>query len=353
MKDRSQVKEFVLSRGDPLSLLSHMTFYGLASILESEGQSGVLLSWTDGMAPRPRLSGPYLTEQVLARSVLSHAEVRSRSDSWPSERIAIQSKTGSTQRGLMSPRLGAISDWPDLQSRRHRVLNELMESRRWVDSRLLWSLGEPSYWRFGKDGKLARQDEGASRLEMQPRNQGSEIVGNRFSPLADLVKKRTESDVISGLRGEVVLDKLGNDKPSSRSATGFRGPGPVDDVVSWCALWGISQFALSQSTRETAATLGHLSSRSKDLNASWFYVPVWRGEWTPSRLRSLLAGSQLRQAAAEAVGLGRGTVLEPTERWLQVRDVLAVITFRIEILGGKSPESRAQRGTLHRIGLAP
>ena len=46
------------------------------------------------------------------------------------------------------------------------------------------ALGEPCYWVSDRLGAI-QQDSAASRLEMQPRNIGSEFVGNRLRKLAD------------------------------------------------------------------------------------------------------------------------------------------------------------------------
>lgn len=349
MSEEMQVDRFVLSRSDPMTLLSHMAFYGLASIIEAEGLTGLRLSWTGGMAPRPQLCGPGLAGEELAEVVRRHAAGRAGERSWLSKRVALPGKKGPVDRGLMSPRIGKVDEWNDLQDQRHDVLDRLTEERSWVDLRLLWSLGEPCYWRLNRKGERM-QDDGSSRLEMQPRNQGSEIVANRFAPLARYVGTRSLDVVVAGLRGEVTNDELGHGQPDSRSATGFRGPGPVDDALAWCALWGISQFPLTPSTRKPAATAGHLGPTS----GGWFYVPTWRGDWSASRLRTILASRQLRAFATEAIG---ESTAEPTlgvsAKWLAARGVRAVVTFPVERFGSPSaPERRAQRGTLHRLGVA-
>lgn len=344
MNKETRVQHFVLEGCDPMTLLSHMAFYGLASIIETEVLTGLRLSWTEGMAPRPRLCGPGLTEQDLAETVRRHAATRARPLSWPSERVLVAGKA----RGLMSPRMGKVDDWDDLQHQRHAVLDRLAKEGAWLDLRLLWSLGEPCYWRLNHKGERM-QDDGSSRLEMQPRNQGSEIVANRFAPLAGFVGTRSVEAVIAGLRGEVTNDELGHGQPDSRSATGFRGPGPVDDALAWCALWGISQFPQTPSTRRATTTAGHLGSPS----GGWFYVPTWRGDWSASRLRTILASSQLRAIGTQAVGEATAeTTLGPSAKWLAARGVRAVVTFPVERFGSPSaPERRAQRGTLHRLGV--
>jgi len=331
----------VLEGSEPLSLLSHMAFYGLAAILEGDGRDGLRLSWTAGMSPRPVLSGPGLDNDAIGEMVRLHAASRARG-SWPSERLSLAGK----ERGLMSPRVGKIDDWENLQRRRRDTLDRLVDEQALVDLRLVWSLGEPCYWRFDKK-EAPLQDDAASRLEMQSRNNGSEVVSQRFAPLAALVAERPAEAITAGLVGTSVSDQLSDNSPNGRSGTGFRGPGPVDDAVAWCALWGISQFPLIQSTRRRATTAGHIGKGDKES----FYVPVWAGRLAPSRLRTVLASAQLRAVAAAATSPGGSLAAAgQSVRWLAARGVLAVITFPVARFGSaKAPERRAQQGVVHRL----
>ena len=84
-------------------------------------------------------------------------------------------------RALMSPRLTTFGDettWRQAQENRHKVLDSLTDQGRWLDLRFLAALGEPCYWVTDRQGAI-QQDSAASRLEMQPRNIGSEFVGNQ------------------------------------------------------------------------------------------------------------------------------------------------------------------------------
>jgi CRISPR-associated protein Csb3 len=341
MVEDRRLGSLVLEMSEPLSLLSHMAFYGLSSILEADGRRGLRLAWTSGMTPRPELSGPGLDDHAVGEALRRHAADRAGPGSWPSEQFSVAGK----QRGLMSPRVGTIDDWDGLQDRRCDVLDRLGDEEEWVDLRLLWSLGEPCYWRFDK--AVRRQDDAASRLEMQPRNHGSEIVGNRFAPLAAFLAECSPEAITAGLRGIALSDQLGKNQSDSHSGTGFCGPGPVDDAVAWGALWGISQFPLVQSTRRQAATAGHIGAGG----AGSFYVPVWAGEWTPSRLRTVLASRQLCSVATEAATPdGSIAAVGQSVGWLAGRGVRAVITFPVERFGSASaPERRAQRGRLQRL----
>lgn len=337
--------DIVLTSSDPRLMLSHLAFYGLAGILSEAG--GVRCSWTDGMAPHPRLTGDWITPLRVAEEVRKHAGRHADSDSW----IAA-AQPGDPKRGLMSPRIatvGSADRWRDLQHARHTVLDELTTRQHELDLRLVGALGEPAYWRLGIKPGEARQDDGASRLEMQPRNQGSEFVGSRLRPIGRAVAARTVEQVLDGLLGRTVVDEVGGNAPDSRSGTGFTAPGPVDNSLVWCALWGIAHFPIAQRPRSTAITTGHVGRAA----AGYFYVPAWRGQWSPARLRSVLTDASLRTMASlpiPATGTRSPIGEAAARRWLLDRGVRAVIRFEIRRYGSDSaPERRTQLGQVARL----
>ncbi len=336
------MNEFVLDRSDVRIMIWHMALYGLAAIVQDAGIPDVHLSWTGGMEPRARLNGPELSGEVIATAVRDHAAARSH-DTWVQADVVING----TARGLMSPRLTPFGDDQELRARvqqlRHRELDQLQERRQWLDLWLLAALGEPSYWSFNRKGdKLP--DSGASRLEMQPRNQGSEFVGTRLRKLAEAVAARTPQTVQEGLSGAAIRDEIGKNAVTSSTPTGLTNPGPTDNAVAWCALWGISQFPLAYRVEGAAVTTGHLGTTRSE----WFYLPVWQQPWRPARLRTVLAGDQLRTLAAADLRLRR-TVSEPQAlavgTWLACRGVVGAVRFPIERFGSDlAPERRARQG---------
>jgi CRISPR-associated protein Csb3 len=251
----------------------------------------------------------------------------------------------------MSPRLSAFKEdtWASVQQLRREVLDSQTSEHRWLDLRFLAALGEPCYWRFNKTGGRL-QDDGASRMEMQPRNQGSEFVGNRLRKLAEAVAGREPSKILQGLRGESVTDEIGNDRPDSRTATGLAGPGPTDNAIAWCALWGISQFPITMRVGMTAETTGHFIFRRDE----WFYAPMWHGPWRPARVRSILASHSLRVLASDEIKetfAGKeqkphaDTEVSEARAWLRARGVAGAIRFPIQKFGSaNAPERRAMGG---------
>lgn len=343
---------FELGTRDPRELLTHMVAYGVAAIVEAATTTSPMLSWTTGLDARFQVAHETLESTDLAVLVKRHATRLAEDSAWPQERIELKGR----KRGLMSPRLSTITDWEELARRRHAVLDRLTCEDAWLDQLFLWSLGEPCYWSPNAQGDF-RQDDAASRLELQPRNQGSEIIGNRLSPLARAVAERTPGEITDGLLGRLCRDTVGTNRPDSRSGLGFRGPGPVDAVVSWCALWGISQFALTRSVRHTT-TAGHI--RCGRVEA--FFVPIWYGEWTPARLRTILSSAHLRAVATEAIAYLRDNAGDENDtpgvfgasvgtRWLRERNVAAIVIFPVQQFGStKAPERRAQRGIVYVVG---
>jgi CRISPR-associated protein Csb3 len=339
--------EIMLAGCEPYTLLSHMALYGLGAILEADGVRDVHLGWVAPANPRPVISIADIDEQEVAERIRHHARTYTAADSWVQRNIALAGK----QRGLMSPRLSQFGDddtWKLAQRSRHEVLDELTDACHELDLRFLAALGEPCYWSFNiKRDSL--QDDGASRLEMQPRNRGSEFIGTKLRPLAGTVALRDPATILAGLRGDSVEDELGHNTSGSRTATGLANPGPTDNALAWCALWGISQFPLAMRVNGagrgngTAVTSGHLSHRRRE----WFYVPSWKGRWRPARLRSVLASQELRTAAASGLDLAGYTdpQVAAAKAWLGARNVEGIMRFPIHRFGSdNAPERRAMRG---------
>lgn len=332
----------VLGRGDVRTLLSHLALYGLAALLDEAGVPDVRLSWTPGMQPLPRVVCESLTRDVLGKVVGDHARVHAAGPSWVQRDIELKG----TARGLMSPRLTPFGDldvWKRVELARHRELDLLTDDRAWPDLRFLAALGEPCYWSHNRQD-VPLQDDGASRLEMQPRNQGSEFVGSRLRKLAGKVAARGSDAVAAGIEGTLPVDEIGSDRVDSRTPTGLASPGPTDNALAWCALWGIGQLPSTPRIDAAAVTSGHLGRSRRE----WFYVPVWEAAWRPSRLRSVLASQQLHDAATR--DLADRSAADPAREvrsrsWLAARGVIGIVRFPIERFGSDSaPERRAMRG---------
>lgn len=341
------MSEFVMQGADVRVLLWHMALYGLGAILEDAGVEDVRLSWTRGMQPRGAITATGLSRDVVDDIVREHAKQHVTQTSWLLRDVQLRDSKGKTSvRALMSPRLstfGGRDVWQGVQAARHREIDQLSRSQALLDLRLVAALGEPCYWSRDRLGK-ARQDDGASRLEMQPRNSGSEFVTSRLRKLAKSVAAREQGRVTSGLAGVTKDDESERNKFDSRTPTGMASIGPTDNAVAWCALWGISQMPIASRVNKTVLTSGHIGGQSRE----WFYVPVWTKPWSSSRLRSILSSRQLLDAASRDLpGRWRSAASEEirSRRWLAARHVDGIMRFDIEQVGkGDAAERRAMHG---------
>jgi len=216
--------------GAATSALTHFALYGLAAILEDENGQSVRLCWTDEADPKPQLDAELEPGEVAA-AVHRHATRCASPESW----LGVRFDAGDRHLAAFSPRVATPSTpsaWHHLQETRHAGLDAVAAAGSELDLRMIGALGEPAYWPLehkstrGVAKSEDKSDGGASRWEMKTRNRGAEFVGNRLLPLAHVVASRTIDGVRSGLVGQTIRDEAGNDKPDSRSGTGFTRPGP-------------------------------------------------------------------------------------------------------------------------------
>lgn len=334
-----------LAGSDPRQLYTHFLLYGLAAICEDADVDDLRLSWTPGMTPRPRLAGTGLTPESLGGLVAAHARDHT-DDTWLQQGLP-----GEPARGLFSPRLKpptSSQGWLTLQSHRQHGLDWLTAQPATLDLRMLGALGEPAYWRRSPKGAAVPGD-GASRLDMQPRNHGSEFVGTRLRPLAAAVAARTADQVASGLLGETLVDDLGGSaNAESRGSANLRTLGPADSAQTWAALWGISQAPVAHQVHRQSNTAIHIRRGGTTPRAGTFAAPVWAGAWRPARLRAVLRSGQLTATGAALTDDDPPPLV--SHAWLTSRGVLAVWTFPVGTFGSASaPERRALDGHLHRL----
>jgi CRISPR-associated protein Csb3 len=312
--------------GSVTSALTHFALYGLAAIVEDETGQSVQLYWTDESNPKPQLDTGQEPE-VIAAMVHRHAARHASPESW----LAVRVNHEERDTAAFSPRIKKPStpqSWRQLQGARHAGLDAVVSSRGWLDMRMIGALGEPAYWPNGKEDT----DAGASRWEMKTRNQGAEFVGNRLVPLAQSVAARTTDQTLTGLTGETVNDEAGSNKPDSRSGTGFARPGPVDNALAWCALWGISQFPVVHHNGAQSTTAGtHVPGVSK--YATYVFLPVPTRPITSSRLRTILTSRQLPLAVTTENTEGPLDVIvaDAARKWLTERSIRALMRFPVDL----------------------
>ena len=344
------MSELMLS-GDARVALSHMAAIGLAAIIEEGGDNSVSLRWTAALASRALITTERAGWQEVARAVREHARAHIAESNWTAASVGGDGDDA----GLLSPRIKTPDDaegWRRLTDRRRDAFDGLVTDRRWLDLRMIGALGEPAYWRFDRQGK-PRPDDGASRWEMKTRNRGEDFVRHRLRKLASSVASRDIAAVHDGLTGAALVDEI-DGSPGSRTATGLANPGPADNAVAWCALWGISQFPVVPRISRQSSTSGHISigggagSRKQDL----FCIPVPARPVRLARLRSVIVSRQLADTAAAAAS-GRADEIEAqvARQWLLARGIGAVAVFPIGVFGSaNAPERRALTGEIVWLG---
>lgn len=329
-----------------LWLFTHAVLWGAGAVAAAAG-GRVTLGWTAGLQPAPVLHG--VDEVRLA--ALVHASAVRATDHRHWIQAALPHEPG---RALFSPRLRAFSAnaWPAWQAARDSHVDQMVAAGAALDLRLVAGLGEPSSWH--EDRGEPRQDHAASRLELQPRNQGSEFVGTRLRALAAATSRRSLGEVAAGLTGQLVRDEA-SDSADSRSAANLRPPGRTDNALAWLAMWGLAALPVQHRVGEPSRTPPHLPRGRQDglgdeVRAGHVVVPLWAGRWTGARLRSVLTSAALSAIGAEARS-GPSTGLRREQQWLTERGVTGIVLMPMHTFGStSSPERRVMGGEAVRLG---
>lgn len=325
------------------SVLTHMAALGFAAIVEDRtGELCRIEARPNGfLVHLPDNLNPMAAAEVVSR----HA--RARTESW----VTATCTVGNSTIGVMSPRGPAPADraaWAESSGERKRLYDAAYASpTAWLDLEFMAALGEPAYWASDKDGK-PRLDFGASAWEMKTRNRGEDFISNRLALLCDAVAKREPADVLAGLNGDRRRDEVGSGSVTSRTPTGLSAPGPTDNALAWCALWGISQFpvmhrALSsrgsrQGTGSRSVTTGMLRGLHRGSNVrAHVYLPVFDRAVRTSRYRTVASSAQLARRAALIV-------LAPDGRAGRVGDTDQVRDRRAELDGASDVHWLIEKG---------
>ena len=329
--------------GSPEDLFSHMVLWGLAAICEDAGLEEVRGSWSTDLPTHPILHVRADPEDV-AEAVLAHARLRAAEDSWLRETFALRDGAKPTTIATMAPRTAyptTQAAWQELTDAQDQVTRRLPSA---LDARLIAGLGVRAWWRW--EGTSQRPDRGCNQWEMRTRNRGMDVVKDRLLPLASEVQGWSVQAVLDGLRGDAVNDAVGKNAATSRTATGFRLPGPVDNARAWCALWGLSLLPVlprRDSGGHSPAWVRRADVEDAQQNQLLMVVPS-RPLGT-ARVSALLNSKQLLTAAQSA----RYTPAERDSalRWLGKRGAHLVMAFPVRVGGSASaPERQALSGKL-------
>lgn len=326
--------------GKVTSALPHLAAAGMALIADASRIPRVRYHWTDEVNSSLVLDAP-VSNNELAEAVLAHVRHHAEASSW----LAATTEDG---HGLFSPRLALPSDWDAFSQRRLAAYPEVNSAWDFLDDRLIGALGEPAWWRAG-DGSSA--DSGASRWEMKTRNRGEDFISRRLWPLAQAVSTWTADDVEAGLTGRGLRDDQGKGKADSRSATGLTPPGPADNALVWCALWGLA----TTRTIHSATTISASSAMwpTGITHPRWAAMPVYTSPVGVERWSAIVNSRQFASYASTLTAVGEIDAVrqQADERWLLAQGVRAVVLFSIMKTDNvSSPERWVQPGEIH--GLA-
>lgn len=311
--------------------LTHFAGFGLAAILEDQGNSSLRMHWDEGTSPSLVITG--VTADEVGAAVHNHAASIGE-DHWILAQLDDARRQGAS---LFSPRIRSATgreEWETYSSQRRQYLTAVLGR---LDRSMLHGLGEPAHWHHTH--KDNQPDRGASRWEMKTRNRGEELVTHRLRPLLKAIRSRSTEELAAGLSGNQLVDI--EKKADSRTGTGFTKPGPVDAAVAWCALWGISWMPtvhqvhqMSQSPAVFPRTRVHPDRAALPILAKPVSFPL---------VRAVLRSRQLDVAAFSPDDAEART----SRRWLSDRGVVGLARFRIHLGGSASaPERHLQDGTL-------
>lgn len=325
------------------SAFSHFSLLGLAAIVEDSG-SRVRFGWcSDKGAPKAFLDCE-LSLNEIAEVVHAHASHHLTQSSWMQVTTDVGKNDG---RPIFTPR-GVKLDpgqCEDYVAQRRSWLTENPEQAAGLDGRMLAGLGEFAWWH--NDCKLRSEDDGASRWEMKARNKGMDVIRDQALKLAKAVALRDVAAVRDGISGAQVVDEVGKNDLESRSATGFQMPGPVDNVLAWCALWGMSVFPVAHQTPE-AHTSSHGLSQTpctfgrRRVHPEHAGLPVFDGPVSLRKYRYVVLSRALdielfHRETADTAAVARSA------RWLLGQGVGWVLDFTIHLGGSSSAPERALR----------
>lgn len=321
--------------GRVTNALEQLALVGLASILEDQGALGARIWWEDGVEAQARLRVA-VSGVEIGDAVRVHATRLAASASWV-QRTTVHE---GAEVGLLSPRIKAATStasWNALISARCGVLDD--ESLTVLDRRMIGALGEPAFWLVNPRDN--QPDQGASRWEMKTRNRGEDFVSNRLAPLAKIVANRSPQAILDGITGRTAVDELGHGATESRTPTGLTTPGPTDNALAWCAMWGIAQLWLVPQVTHMSQTAGCWPRGQ--VHPREFVLPVFARPVSVSLWRTVTGSLVFDRAAFGQEPASQLSLVE--------QGVAAIARFPVHIGGSPSaPERLLLEGRVEPLG---
>lgn len=326
--------DFVLG-SDHTRALDHFAGYGLGALLEQAGEQDVRLHWSDEADSKLTLSGLRSTPTSVADAVHKHAAAHCASESWVQQITTVQRADKDAEVGLFSPRIAApqgMDAWNRLYASRFQAL-DTPTNRGWLDSLMLQALGEPAHWLLRT--QTPEPDRGASRWEMKTRNRGEDFTRNRLAILAKAVAARNSDAVLAGLTGAAAVDEAGKNSADSRSGTGLMLPGPADNAMAWCALWGLSAFRITHRIGRQSFTPGAYPQTR--IHPQVMVLPLVTTPTSPAKLRRIIRSRAFDLAA---FGAAESSDRAVGREILRNSTIKGLMRFGVRVAGSKSAPER-------------
>ena len=176
---------------------------------------------------------------------------------------------------------------------------------------------------------------------MKTRNRGEEFVQDRLARLATAVAGRSREMVQAGLQGGV-FDEVSNNSINSRTSTGLTPPQPTDNVVAWCALWGLAAFPTRPVASALAFRPGQTGAASvcagfdRRRAGTSHLVPVFTRPMPPPVVKAVIASRSLARLAAAREGDNPADDRD----WLQSKGVGCLMRFVLNTSDNRSAPER-------------
>ncbi|MBM9433924.1 hypothetical protein [Flaviflexus equikiangi] len=328
--------------GEIDDLFSHMVLMGLGSIIEDAGVGSVSIWWNSD--ERACISvHEDLVESDIAECILAHARRHTSDSSWLRDRFQFYKGKKLASISPVGPRTASPdteADWLGLADAHESSLDKQTST---LEHRFVQGMGYRSWWYYRS--KVMRADIGANIWEMRTRNRGTEFIADRLLPLAEEISGWSVEDVINGVFSGSINDAIGSNSLDSRSATGFRIPGPVDNARAWCALWALSMLPVVRLADPSSSYPAYLPRKAlQDDVRHQLLIPVPNAPVTMARMRAVLRSRRVVAAADQ-----RGEAAEITRKaawdWLHRHGMAALVRFPVQYVGSDSaPERQALTG---------
>ncbi|MDO5730417.1 hypothetical protein, partial [Corynebacterium sphenisci] len=303
-----------------------------AVLCEERWPGRVRLGWTGGAEPEASVAVAGIPDTEIAAAVRDSAIAASGSDGWA--RATALHPESKRPYSPLAPRFTKIDPakypdgWASYQQSRWKILDNALNHDRYGLLELITGLGEAAHWQYRDASNF---DSGASRWDMRPRMGGRDLVTDQVKKLGLSLMEWTPAEILDGLTGRRLKDTFSKDPSTSRAASGFRPPGPTDNSIAWCALWGIALLPVEY--RASGISITPAAWPPSAFHPEAMFLAALSSPVTPSRYRTVLTSRALAEIGrnfgpTDGMGLDSPSA-DQAFRWLRQRGSLGVLRFPV------------------------